>query len=29
VLAMGSAASGADQLDPLVHFGSAYHRLDR
>jgi flavin reductase (DIM6/NTAB) family NADH-FMN oxidoreductase RutF len=29
VLAMGSAASGADELDPLVHFGSAYCRLDR
>lgn len=29
VLTMGSAASGADELDPLVHFGSAYYRLDR
>jgi flavin reductase (DIM6/NTAB) family NADH-FMN oxidoreductase RutF len=29
VRAMGSLAGGRDALDPLVHFGSAYHRLDR
>ncbi len=29
VRAMGTLASGQDVLDPLVHFGSAYHRLNR
>ncbi|WP_043846357.1 flavin reductase family protein [Crystallibacter crystallopoietes] len=29
VRAMGTLATGQDALDPLVHFGSAYHRLDR
>jgi flavin reductase (DIM6/NTAB) family NADH-FMN oxidoreductase RutF len=29
VLAMGSDASASEALDPLIHFGSAYHRLAR
>ncbi|MCY0905126.1 flavin reductase family protein [Arthrobacter sp. H14-L1] len=27
VLSMGSLATGAEGMDPLVHFGAAYHRL--
>jgi flavin reductase (DIM6/NTAB) family NADH-FMN oxidoreductase RutF len=27
VLTMGSDASAAEAVDPLIHFGSQYHRL--
>lgn len=29
VVAMGSIAAGTDAMDPLIHFGSSYRRLQR